>query len=645
MQVKFHEYLRKFRKERGYTQSQFAEKIGVSRSTYANYERGNRTPDYEVLERIGDTLSCSLDDLFGRVQKDSIRSNLICESGEYETSMKKVEEPRLAIGVQDFRDLREKGAYYVDKTHFIEEFLESWSQITLITRPRRFGKTLNMSMLAEFLDCTKDSMDIFEGTKIKESRFVGEMNQHPVVFLSFLNVKADNAKALCYYLKNTVQMEYERHYQRMNDGTISDFQTKEFNRMYEILCGEAEEQNTENDIIRSITVLCQTLSWYYGRKVYLLLDEYDTPFMSANSEGYYGEVRSILNGILSTSLKGNPFLEKAILTGIQRIAKENIFSGLNNLIVCTVQDLEYDDCFGFTEKEVKELLAYCKVEFMDDLKKMYDGYHFGDVDVYNPWSVSCYAAKRKLESYWVNTSENSILKNALAIQGESFRKEYETLIKRGEVETLVDFSMAYYESSDEASLWGLLVNAGIVTIVGEIDEDFYKLRVPNLEVWKVFKELTACYLQINERQMDKMLNALKRSDMERFEEEYQRILLELPSYHDLKDENSYHMMMLGMCAFMRKDYTVKSNRESGNGRSDICLYSKSARYPNVILEFKYTKDKKENLDKLACIAVEQIYEKHYDAEMEGTVYYVGLAHCGKHVCVRWEEATAVRKKN
>ena len=241
-----------------------------------------------------------------------------------------------------------------------------------------------------------------------------------------------------------------------------------------------------------------------------------------------------------------------------------------------------------------------------------------------------------MESYWVNTSENSILRNALEKQGTSFKKEYETLIQEGTVEAVVDFSMAYYESMDEAALWGLLVNAGIVTIEEAIEEDYYRLRIPNLEVWKVFKELTACHLQVDERQMEKMLNALKRKDMERFAEEYQRILLELPSYHDLKDENSYHMMMLGMCAFLRRDYAVKSNRESGTGRSDICLYSKNARYPNLVLEFKYTKDEMEDLVELAEKALEQIKEKQYDAEMEGEVVYLGLAHCGKNTCVRWE---------
>ena len=636
MKTKFYEYLTLFRKQQGYTQQEMAEKLGISRSTYTNYEKGNRTPDYALLEKISDILDCSLDELFGRKNPyvtncDMIRENVT----EYCTSSQETGRPKLAIGLQNFRDLREKQAYYVDKTQFIREFLDSWYQITLITRPRRFGKTLNMSMLAEFLDCTKDSEDIFNGTKIMTGSYRKEMNQHPVIFLSFLNVKADKPGLLCAALKAMIRAEYERYYPVIHDGKLTELQTKEYDVVYEILSGSYNSQDIEDAMIRSITVLCQVLHIYYGKKVFLLLDEYDTPFMSANSEGYYDEVRSVLNGILSTSLKGNPFLEKAVLTGIQRIAKENIFSGLNNLIVCTVRDEDYDDCFGFTEEEVRALLAYCNVGFSDELKKMYDGYRFGDTEVYNPWSVSCYAARKKLESYWVNTSENSILRTALEAQGESFKKDYETLIREGTVETMVDFKVAYYERMDEASLWGLLVNAGIVTVEEKIDEEYCRVGVPNLEVWKVFKELTACHLQIDERQMEKMLNALKRNQKDRFAEEYQRIILELSSYHDLNDENSYHMMMLGMCAFMRRDYIVKSNRESGEGRSDICLYSRSGRYPNLILEFKYTRDEKADLSALAEEALEQIEEKKYAAEMTGEVQYIGLAHCGKRTCVRW----------
>lgn len=643
MKTRFHEYLAMLRKQRGYTQVQMAEKLEISRSTYTNYETGNRSPDLETLERISDILNCTMDELFGRTRIPDCRtSDIICESKvPYQVSdVKKTQKrrkPKLAIGVQDFRFLRERNAYYVDKTEMIEEFLESWYQVTLVTRPRRFGKTLNMSMLAEFLDCTKDSADIFAGTLISESDLMEEMNQHPVVFLSFLNVKAGSAERLIYELGAALRGEYERYIPVMNDGTLPDVQKNNFNRNYECLCRSGNEVEKKGCISRAIAELCQVLEAYYGKKVYLLLDEYDTPFISANSGGYYNEIRDVLAGMLSSSLKGNPSLERAMLTGIQRVAKENIFSGLNNLIVCTVKDPEYAGCFGFTDEEVRGLLEYCGVEFTDDIRMMYDGYRFGMEQVYNPWSVTCYAARKRIESYWVNTSENSILKHALAQRGNSFAKKYNELIENGTVTTAVELSTAYYEESTDESLWGLLLNAGMVTVQEELSENYYRLRVPNQEVWKAFQGLTAFYLQVEEGHLNMMLQKLKEESMEEFAEEYQWILLELPSYYDLKSENSYHMMMLGMCAFLQRDYVVKSNRENGTGRGDILLYAKKRELPNIVLEFKYTKDESQNLEELAQEAVGQIAEKKYDAEMTGTIYHIGLAHYGKKAEVKWKK--------
>ena len=424
-----------------------------------------------------------------------------------------------------------------------------------------------------------------------------------------------------------------KNYYYIIRGIISEDQKQKFCQVYEKLVNIIKAEDTEGSLTQAVTVLCQTLYMYYGKKVYLILDEYDTPFMSANAGGYYDEVRELLKGILTTSLKGNSYLEKAVLTGVQRVAKENIFSGLNNLIVCTVRDRAYEDCFGFTEKEVRELLHTHDMTFTEEVKAMYDGYRFGEAEVYNPWSVSCYVAEKRLDTYWVNTSENGIIRKALEAQGKAFKRAYERLIREGSVDVLVDFPMAWYETLDEAAVWGLLVNAGMATVEEVIDGDYCKIRVPNLEIWKVFKELTAYHLGVNERHMEKMFYGLKHQELDLFVEEYQNILLELPSYYDLKDENSYHTMMLGMCAFLRKDYTVKSNRESGTGRSDICLYSKKEDYPNIILEFKYAKNEKEDLSELAEKAIRQSREKQYAAEMKGKVVYIGLAHYKKQVYV------------
>lgn len=656
MKTKFPEYLAMFRSQRGYTQAQIAEKLKISRSTYANYESGNRSPDLEMLERIGDVLNCSLDELFGRSSNryDSAYSNssmstasvnVVCEEKHpYHVNMERKKEAvpgrrkrKLAIGVQDFRFLRERKAYYVDKTQMVPEFLDSWYQVTLITRPRRFGKTMNMSMLAEFLDCTKDSAEIFAGTKISRSEWVSEMNQHPVVFLSFLNVKADSASMMAAQLGGALRGEYERYSPIIKDSSLPEEQKDSFNQIYNSLRSPDDDVESRKSIVNSIAVLCQVLEMYYGKKVYLLLDEYDTPFISANSGGYYDEVREMLTGMMRSALKGNLSIEKALLTGIQRVAKENIFSGLNNLVVCTVKDSDYEDCFGFTEEEVRDLLDYCGVPFTGEVKEMYDGYQIGMTDLYNPWSISCYAARRKLESYWVNTGENSIIKNAMEQRDDSFVRDYNTLIEQGKVEVQAELATAYYEKADDASLWGLLINAGMVTIQEQTDEDHFLVRVPNQEVWKAFRELTAFYLRVEEGHIGTMLYDLEAGKMDRFAEDYQGILMKLPSYHDLKSENSYHMMMLGMCAFMQRHYEVSSNRENGGGRGDIVLRGRKPQYPGMILEFKYTKDESQDLEELALEAISQIKDKRYDAGMDGIVYFIGLAHCGKRAEVRWEK--------
>lgn len=632
MKTRFHEYLTRYRKLRGYTQSEIARQLEISRSTYTNYETGHRSPDLDMLQNISEVLDCSIDELFGKDKRQPLP--LVCET---KTSYSAEPVKKLAVGMQDFRDLREANGYYVDKTHMINEFLDSGYQVTLITRPRRFGKTLNMSMLAEFLDCTKQSGDVFEGTRVSQMDVMREMNEHPVIFLSFLNVKGSSAGEMLYQLMDALRSEFYRYLPLMDDEKMPAARRGEVSKVYECLCQSNIDEEVKSSIRRAVSVLCRALQEYYGKKVYLLLDEYDTPFIAANTAGYYTEVRDLLAGMFSSSLKGNPALGKAILTGIQQLAKENIFSGLNNLMVCTVCDSEYSDCFGFSEEETKDLLEYYGLELTPEVKGMYDGYQFGMMEVYNPWSVTCFAARKRLDPYWVNTSENSIIQHAIEQRGRSFAKEYRKLIERGTVSVSVELAACYYEPADDASVWGLLINAGMLTAEEYLGDGFYKLRIPNYEVRKAFRNLTSSYLKLDEGRMAKMLRCLREEEMEEFAEVYQQILLELPSYHDLKTENSYHMMMLGMCAFLYKEYEVKSNRESGTGRSDILLYAKNERWPNMILEFKYTKDETQNLEDLAEKAIEQVREKKYDAGMEGDVYYVGLAHCGKMAAVKWEK--------
>lgn len=639
MKKRFHENLTLLRKRKGCTQLQMSEKLEIPRSTYTNYESGNRAPDYDTLLKIADTLECTLDELFGRTVRQSV--SMIGESRTpYQavtTNPQKTANKKLAIGLEDFRSMREKGAYYVDKTKMIPEFLNSEYQVTLITRPRRFGKTLNMSMLAEFLDCTKNSADIFAGTEVCQSDVMQEMNGHPTIFISFLNVKGDNANAMVYQLMRALEYEYRKYLPVIQDKKLSAGQRENLQNIYRSINRLKVDEESKISLADAIPALCQALTDYYEKKVYLLIDEYDTPFIAANSGGYYDEVRGLLAAVLSSSLKGNQALQKAMLTGIQRVGKENIFSGLNNLIVCTVNDPDFSDCFGFTEEETRELLKYYEMELTEEVKAMYDGYLFGRTSIYNPWSVTSYAVRKKMEPYWVNTSENSIIRNAMEESSESFIVDYEKLIEQGTAEVPLEMITSYFEQPDDASLWGLLVNAGLLTVMEHGEDNYYLVKVPNYEVRKEFQNLTAFHLKVQEGHIIKMVMNLKRGRMQEFAEEYQRIVLEVPSYHDLKNENSYHMMMLGMCAFMYKDYEVKSNWENGRGRGDILLLAKKEGRPYIILEFKYTKDESQNLEKLAQKAIMQIKERKYDAGMSGQVYYVGLAHCGKKTGVSWEE--------
>lgn len=535
---------------------------------------------------------------------------------------------KMAIGIDNFREMREKQNYYVDKTRLIAEYLAAGDKVTLLTRPRRFGKTLNMSMLSEFFDITKDSADIFAGTEIMETKWADKMNQYPVIALSFANARGENAKFLLNQLSGEVRKEYMRYEFLWREKKLPDNMCRELQRIYD--CMWSWEKKEGFDYLSfSLSGLCTALECYYGKGVKVFIDEYDTPIMQALISGFYQEIRPVFSVMLGSLLKGNASLESAFLTGIQRVAKENIFSGLNNLAVCTVNSPEYADCFGFTEQETQELLEACGLQLDEQVRKMYDGYRFGDFHIYNPWSVTNYARRKRMEPFWVNTSENSLIRTAMKEIEEQFRPGYETLIESGTYRTEVKMDSTYYEVRDVETLWGMLLSAGMLTAEEVSADGMCTLRVPNREVMRAFRELTALYIGTTEGSMAQMFRRLMEKDLEGFADEYKRLLRTLPSYYDLKEENSYHMMMLGMCTFLTGDYDVESNRESGMGRSDIILRARTEGKPNIIMEFKYTRDENKDLGELAGEALEQIERKDYAAGLQGEVVCIGLGHRGK----------------
>ena len=539
----------------------------------------------------------------------------------------------IPLGVVDYETLKNLNYYFIDKSMMISDFLMRKSTVTLITRPRRFGKTINISMMASFFDMTKDSKELFKDTKIVETEYISEMNQYPTIFISFANAKNDKWNVVK-EIKLQLRKEYDR-YAHVFEQKMTIFEQNEYESLVQGLM--TKNDGLLDNITDALSFLMERLEKYYHKKVMVFIDEYDTPFIEAHVGGYYEELRGGLSSLLHNALKTSTSLHYAMMTGIQRVAKENIFSDLNNLVVCTVKDPEYSQYFGFTEEETKQTLEYYDLSLNDEVKSMYDGYHFGEYDIYNPWSILNYASRKVLEPYWVNTSSNIMIKKAISSSDEAFERGYEELIRNGKLETTVKMDTSFFEVNNTENLWGLLVNAGYLTLhkTISIQDSLYIIKIPNQEVQLEFRKLTAYHLKATETDLTVLFNSLKRCKKEDFEDRYRKILLTLPSYHDLKDENSYHMMLLGMCAWLSNDYEVISNREAGKGRCDIILKSKKNQI-SYILEFKYTKDSSEDLKQLAKSAIDQINNRKYDSELSGTVIRIGLAHYQKNVEIEWQ---------
>lgn len=543
----------------------------------------------------------------------------------------------IPIGISDYRKLIQNDYYYVDKTLMIKEFLERKSQVTLVTRPRRFGKTINMSMLAEFFDITKDSKDVFVGTQIMDTPYVDEMNQYPTIFISFADAKRDLTSVVS-TVKDQILKEWDRYNYVFEN--LSKYEKNKHDVLEKLLMDYLN--GSLEGIGDAISFLMEKLQNYYDKEVMVFIDEYDTPFIEAHVNGFYDEVRGGLSSLLHNSLKTSNRLKYAMLTGIQRVAKENIFSDLNNLDVYTVLDNGYNQFFGFNDEETQRILEYYHLELDDKVKQMYDGYKMGNIEIYNPWSILNYAKRKELVPYWVNTSANVMIKDALEKSDDDFNKEYEKLIMDGQVETVVSMQTSFYEEADNSTLWGLFVNAGYLTIKEIVDRynDRYCITIPNAEVRKEFINLTEHHLGLKTGKLFSVVSKLIEENKTEFFEQYKRVLM-IPSYYDLTSENSYHMMMLGMCLCYSNQYDIISNREVGKGRNDLILKAKKEGLTSFVLEFKYLKEEKDNLqdvlNELANSAIRQIKDREYDLELKGKIIFVGIAHHGKDVAMKWEE--------
>lgn len=565
----------------------------------------------------------------------------------------------LPIGVDIFEQLITNGYYYVDKTNLIKDIIDQKGSVNLFTRPRRFGKTLNMSMLQYYFEDMRDrngakidNSALFEGLSILQAgeQYTSQMGQSPVIFMSLKDGKQRTLDSVYDMLFFTIQLEYRRHEYVLTSNRLTEEQINLYRR---ILSGQAEVMEYK----KSLRFLSECLEAYYGQKVIILLDEYDVPLENAFVQGFYDEMIDFMRGFLSIALKTNPSLHFAVITGCLRISKESIFTGLNNLNIVSILNSKYDEYFGFTESEVMAACEYYGfTDKYDTLKEWYNGYIFGQTNVYNPWSVikylydlngneNCYP-----QSYWANTSSNSIVRELIEHADESVRGELETLIDGGTIEKPVHEDITYgeiYESMD--NLWNFMFFTGYFRKVSErYDENerklYLTLRIPNYEVDTIFREHIRKWFdsQMKQRDLSALQNAFIEKDTVTIEDELNDILLETISSSD-EHENYYHGLVAGLLTGI-KGYMVKSNRESGKGRSDLVLKPVSRRKEAFIIEFKVTKDDRK-LDEMADVALQQITDRQYDRELQDEHYrqisHYGIAFCGKECVVKLEQGQQI----
>jgi len=520
----------------------------------------------------------------------------------------------LALGIDDFREVREEDYFYMDKSLLIETFLESKTKATLITRPRRFGKTLNMTMLKEFFDVTKDSKGIFQGLKIMTSPFASYLNSVPVIFFSFKNCNGNNLDEMLWTFTGEIFKEFERYHDYFTEsGLLGSSSTSRFEQLFDyfndFLHDKPDKDGTLPPIkipklTESLTVLIRVIHKTTGKKPIVLIDEYDNPLINCYENGFHKSFSKFYADFLTQALKGNPDLGQTVLTGIQRVAKESIFSKMNHFVVYTVTDEKYAEYFGLTVEETQAALESYGLELSADVQAYYNGYHFGKHQIFNPWSILKYIEKKELAPYWRNTSTNALIRDSIKQADAEFFEAFEELITEGKVDVDINLEASFIEMQATDTLWGLLVNAGYLTTVGKYGTTIRTVAIPNEESRKEFRAIVAAYTKLNSRKLEILFESLYLNDTERFLKLYKEIVYESTSFHDSK-ENAYHMLFLGMAMAVTGLYKVRSNQEHGDGRPDILMESlQPHRRPHIIVEFKQA----DNISNAKREALQQILD-------------------------------------
>lgn len=548
----------------------------------------------------------------------------------------------IPVGISNFEKIRNGGFYYIDKTGLIAELVRSSAEVTLITRPRRFGKTLGMSMLESFFDIRKDSKKLFDGLEISHQKNLCEkwMNQWPVVFLSLKNVDGIHFSDAYQQLVYEISLLYQQHDNLLKSTALSDRDKFLFKQLQ-------ERQAGKTDIMRSLQFLTRLLEQHYGKKVILLIDEYDVPIAKANSHGYYNEMMDVIKGLMQ-ALKDNPSLHFAVITGCLKIEKESIFTGTNNFVSDTITNSRLNEYFGFVQHEVDQLLL--SADFTDKasaMKEWYDGYHFGTFDVYCPWDVMNYLLELQRNpqaspvSYWKNTSDNAIIRSFIDYAGSSITKKLETLMAAGSIVQRVDENLTYdYLHSSEDNLWSLLYLTGYLTKAqttidtDELPPGMMELKIPNAEIKEIFETTVVRWFDESAKTWNRktLFDAIWSGDCDRITQELTALLRRTISYHDYR-EDFYHAFLAGI--FTGAGYMVDSNKEHGEGRSDVVLYD-SINGRVAVFEAKYTKAL-ENLSSACDSALQQMNEKMYAKEYEDDydqIFCYGISFFKKRCLVK-----------
>ena len=546
----------------------------------------------------------------------------------------------IAIGESDFKSIIERNDYYFDKTSWIEELIKDSARIKLFTRPRRFGKTLNMTTLKYFFSMrnAEENKKLFEGLDISKSEYFKYQGQYPVLFLSLKDVKQSTWESCFAAIKDLVDGLYS-DYEEVREN-LSLKQQKKFDKIY------LDEEKTEYK--KSLRFLCECIYKHYGKKVILLIDEYDTPLVAANMYEYFeGEARDFFRDFYSTVLKDNEYLEMAVLTGIVRVAKENIFSGLNNLEVYDIFNPKYPSYFGLTQKEVESALKYYEVDFeIDKVRDWYDGYKFDGIEIYNPWSITKYLKYKELGAYWVNTSDNLLIYDTLKKGDLEIIEELKQLIERKELVKSLDKGFSFEDLKiSPGYIWSLMIASGYLRVVRKLNDDpfstDYVVDIPNLEILSFFEKDFIRRFMRDPDYFRELMDALVKGDMYRFEERLKYIFMTSPSHFDFKQEEAnYHLFILGMLIQLKREYKVKSNLETGYGRTDVLVLPYDKNKLGFVFEFKVSKNIEE-LETKAEEALKQIDEKNYEVIMQDEkinhYFKIGMSFYKKELAIKYKE--------